>query len=69
MTQLSRYVTQVKAVDMGKMPQRFSGITNTPGRSKPYAVWREGYIWIYTSTEMEAHNGYVNAMRNLQGVN
>lgn len=68
MTLLSKFITQVKSADMAKMPQGFSGITNTSGRLMPYAVWRDGYIWMYARTEVDAHNGFVNAMRNRQGV-
>ena len=68
MTLLSKSITQVNTAKMGKLPKMFTGITYTQGRLTPYAVWRDGYIWLYARTEVDAHNGFVNAMRNYQGV-
>ena len=43
------------------MPERWAGITYTAGRTKPYAVWYQGLIWLYTKPHQEARIGLINA--------
>jgi hypothetical protein len=35
-------------------PGRFTGIVRTPGRGKQWSAWRNGRIYLYTATRLEA---------------
>lgn len=60
--------------ELTRVPEKWTGITYTtdsyfwPCRLKPYTVWCNGLIWLYTENEIQAKIGLTNAKFGLQSM-